>query len=320
MRFPLADWIEQHADCRYQLATSGMRGVVRPVTPTARQLREATEEELRRRLAQELDVGAERVFLAPGATEANAWATFYALLRAPGGGPRCRVQYPEYPPLYEGPRAAGFRLVTPAADRVDLAVVSQPRNPEGDLWDRARLAAFADRSTATIVDETFRQFSPALSTLRWRIPGMWATGSFTKVYGGDDLRVGFVVPPEEEQGGFARFHGLFADEMPRASVAGALATLAARTAILRRVRSVVGRNQAIWRRATPGGPRLAGPVAFDVAVGPDGDRFARRCLRRSVLVCPGSYFGARAGVRVCLTRPSFPRDLAPYLEVRASAG
>lgn len=319
MRFPLADWIDRHAECRYQLATSGMRGVVRPAVPTARQLREATEEELRRRLARELDVGAERVFLAPGATEANAWATFYALLRAHGRVPRCRVRYPEYPPLYEGPRAAGFRLVAPGPDRVDLAVVSQPRNPEGNLWDRDRLAEFAERSPATIVDETFRQFSRAPSTLRWEIPGQWATGSFTKVYGGDDLRVGFVVPPPSEVDGFARFHGLFADEMPRASVAGALATLDARAAILRRVRELVGRNQALWRRATPGGPPLAGPVAFDVSVGPDGDRFARRCLRHSVLVCPGSYFGDRAGVRVCLTRPSFPRDLGRYLEVRGSA-
>lgn len=320
MRFPLADWIDEHVGCRYSFGASGMRGVVRPRVPTPRQLRAATETELRGKLAELLDVAADRVFLGPGATESNAWVTWFVARRARGRAPRCRVEFPEYPPLFDGPRAAGFRLVGAEHGRADLAVLSQPRNPVGDLWSRERFASFAESARATLVDETFREFSPAASVLRWRVPGVWATGSFTKVYGGDELRVGFAVAPESERLEFARFHGLVADEMAQYSVAGALATLDARSAILSRVRRLIGRNQRVWRAARARGPRIAGPVVFDAPVTPDGDSLARRCLRGSILVCSGSFFGDNTGVRLGLTRPSFPTDLAHYLHVADAPG
>ena len=320
MRFPLADWIDGHPECRYSFGSSGMRGVVGPRTPTARQLRTATEAELRTRLADLLDVAADRIFLGPGATEANAWVTGFVAGRARGRVPRCRVEYPEYPPLFDGARAAGFRLVETGAAQADLAVLSQPRNPVGDLWTRERFADYASTARATLVDETFREFSPAPSVLRWTVPGVWATGSFTKVYGADDLRVGFVVAPEPEQLAFARFHGLVADEMARFAVAGALATLDARASILAHVRRLIGRNQEAWRDARPRGPRLAASVVFDAPVAPDGGALARRCLRRSILVCPGSFFGDRSGVRLGLTRPTFAADLARYRAVADGPG
>jgi histidinol-phosphate/aromatic aminotransferase/cobyric acid decarboxylase-like protein len=316
VRFPLADWIDDHADCRFSFGSSGMAGVVRPPEPSARRLRTATEAELRDRLADLMSVASDRVFLSPGATESNAWATWFVARSARGRAPRCRVEYPEYPPLFDGPRAAGFRLVRPSADLAELAVVSQPRNPAGDLWSQDRLSDFAAGARSTIVDETFREFTGVPSTLRWGIPGQWATGSFTKAYGGDALRVGFVVPPERDLAAFRRFHGLFADEMAHRSVAGALATLDARDTILARVRRIVGANQRTWEETRGPGPKLAGPVAFDAPVAPDGDALARRCVRRSVLVCPGSFFGAPRGVRVGLTRPSFARDLPHYLAIR----
>jgi aspartate/methionine/tyrosine aminotransferase len=212
-------------------------------------------------------------------------------------------------------RSAGYRLVT-GPGRTSLSIVSQPRNPAGDLWSHDRLVEWSRGSRALVVDETFREFTPARSVQRFGLANLWTTGSFTKAYGADDLRVGFIVPPEAEQDRFARFHGLVADEMPNYSVAGALATLAARDRLLGEVRRVVNRNRELWRRATPGGPPLAAPVAFDDPVPSGGDRFSRRCLRASVLVCPGSLFGAPSGVRVCLTRRSFPRDLREYLGVR----
>lgn len=319
MRFPLADWIDGHVECRYQFGSSGMAGVVRPPVPSARELRAATEDELRRRIGRLLGAAPARVFLAPGATEANSWVTWFVARRTLGRAPRLRVEYPEYPPLFDGPREVGYRVTTGTEGPVDLAVVSQPRNPEGDLWARERVAAYAEGASVLLVDETFREFSPAASTLRWGLPRHWVTGSFTKAYGGDDLRVGWVVAPDAARDEFARFHGLVANELARSSVAGALATLNARDRILRRVRALVQRNQRLWRAATPSAPALRGPVTFDRSVGPDGDAFARRCLRSSVLVSPGSFFGDPRGVRVGLTRPTFPSDLARYRKVRDSA-
>lgn len=295
-----------------------MYRTVRLPVPSAADLRSGTEAELRVQLASLLGVDASRVFLTHGATEANSWAVFYLRRARSGRAARCRVLYPEYPPLIDLPRLAGFRITT-GRGTSELATISQPRNPVGDLWSVERLTTWSEGARATLVDETFREFTPAPSVQRLGLPGLWSTGSFTKVYGADDLRVGFVIPPEGEADGFARFHGLVADEMPIYSVAGALAILARRNRLLREVRSLIRRHQSLWHLANPGRPELSAPVAFDDPVPPDGNRFARRCLRASILVCPGSFFGRPSGVRIGLTRRTFPRDLARYLSVRSAA-
>ncbi len=315
MRFPLGDWIDAHEGVRHHLGSSGMRGTVRHPLPSRADVRSATERELRDRLADLLGVSPARLFLTHGATEANSLTIEHLARRAGSRRPRARVARPEYPPLVDAVRDAGFR-VAETLGPVELALVSQPHNPVGDRWDADRLLDWSEGARHTIVDETFREFSPVPSVQRLAIPRLWTTGSFTKVYGADDLRVGYVVAPEPERERFARFHGLVADELPPYSVAGALVTLAARDRILREVRGIVGRNQALWQSAIPGGPPLAAPVAFDDPVPFGGDRFARRCLRASVLVCPGSFFGRASGVRVGLTRRSFPSDLKAYLRVR----
>jgi len=318
VRFPLADWIDEHENCRYNLGKSGMRGTVRHPLPTRAEVRSASEPELRRRLAAKVGVDPSRLFLTHGATEANGLAVAYAARRLRGRAGRCRVRFPEYPPLYDTARAFGFRVGTEASS-VDLAVVSLPRNPEGCLWTSDELATFVDGARVTLVDETFREFTTARSVQRLGLRGVWTTGTFTKAYGADDLRVGYVVVPETEVDAFARFHGLVTDEIAEWSVAGALATLDDGERILREVRRVFDRNRAAWRRATPNGPVLAAPLAFDDPVPGGGDRFTRRCWRASVLVCSGSLLGKPTGVRVCLTRRSFPRDLTVYLRVRNAA-
>lgn len=319
MRFPLADWIDAHEGVRHHLGSSGMRGTVRHPIPSVADVRSATERELRDALARLVGVSRTRLFLTHGATEANALATEYVARRTRGHRPNARVCRPEYPPLVDGVRNAGFR-VTETRGSVDVAILSQPRNPVGDRWDPDRLLGWAAGARHTIVDETFREFSPAPSVQRLAVPNLWSTGSFTKAYGADDLRVGYVVVPEAERERFARFHGLVTDELPPFSVAGALVTLAARDRILGEVRRIVGRNQALWRSAARKSPPLAAPVAFDDPVPTGGDRLARRCLRASVLVCPGRFFGRASGVRVGLTRRSFPIDLRAYLRVRDATG
>lgn len=319
MRFPLADWIDAHAACRHDLAQSGMHGEIRVPVPSARAIRDSSESALRVRLARRVGVHPSRLFLTHGATEGNALATLYLARTVRGHGLRCRVEFPEYPPMFDVARWAGFRLVDGRA-AADLAIVSQPRNPCGDLWPPDRLTSFADGAESIVVDETFREFTTAPSVQRLGLRTLWTTGSFTKVYGADAVRVGFVVVPEHERDAFARFHGLVTDEIAPFSVASAHAILDHRVGLLRTVRGVFRRNVRAWRRATPSSPPLSGPTAFDTSAGPDGEAFARRCLRASVLVAPGSFFGRPDGVRVCLTRRTFPEDLVRYLEVRRGVG
>ena len=314
MRFPLKDWIDAHAGCRHNLGESGMHASVRQPPASRVRFDRSVLTELGLELAEELRVGPERLFLTHGATEANALITFHLTRAVSGRVPTGRVLLPEYPPLVELLDVAGARLA-PSPRSADLAIVSRPRNPEGDLWSRARLFAWAKGARHLLVDETFREFTGERSLSGLGERGLWTTGTFTKFFGADHLRVGFAVAPPEEAAGFGRLVGLAVDELAPASAAGALRLLREAGRIRAEARSVHERNRAYLRRADPGSPDPAGPVYFDRRAG-DGDRLAEACLRASVLVCPGRFFGDADGVRVGLTRRSFPRDLDAYLRVR----
>ncbi len=292
-----------------------MVGSIEHPAPTPRAVRTADPEELRRVLADDLRVDRRRLFLTHGATEANA-AVLQFLARRPRSGRRtCRVAWPEYPDLADTARWAGFRP-TDAPGPAAVAVLSQPRNPEGDLWAPERLLRWAEAADQLLVDETFREFAGAPSLAGLLPTRLWLTGTFTKFYAGDDIRVGFLVAPENAVVEFAQYHALVLDRLANYSVASALAALRARPRIRREVERVLAPNRAAWTAAFPGEPVPVGPVAFDRRTGLDGDALARACLAASVLVCPGRLFGAPRGVRLGLTRRTFPRDLGAYLTVR----
>jgi histidinol-phosphate/aromatic aminotransferase/cobyric acid decarboxylase-like protein len=322
MHFPLSDWIDAHADCRHNLGKSGMVGVVPMPEPdralVAKRSPDEWTEELHRALSEYLRVEPARVFLTHGATEANSWVLFYLGRRSRGPRPRCRVHLPEYPPLVDLAERAGYRTV-PDAEPVDVALLSLPRNPEGIGWSTADLDQWVGGARAVLLDETFREFSGRPSRSEAGTPALWTTGTFTKFFGADSVRVGYAIAPPEESADFARFHAIVADDLPAYSSAMALDLLARHEAISRKVRQLFSRNRAALRQALPSVPSVDGPVYFDRAADGDGDALTERCLRASVLVCPGSLFGAPEGVRICLTRPTFPRDLAAYVAVRGTA-
>ncbi|HYK94120.1 MAG TPA: aminotransferase class I/II-fold pyridoxal phosphate-dependent enzyme, partial [Thermoplasmata archaeon] len=168
-----------------------------------------------------------------------------------------------------------------------------------------------------LVDETFREFTPRRSRAPRGEAGVWTTGTFTKAYGGDPVRVGFVTAPTEAVDPFAAYHALVTDGLADASVSAARALLRDRTAILDETRRIFLRNRALLERGLPEVLPVHAPVCFDPIQNSDGTRFARGMLRRSILVCPGLFFGVPDGVRLCLTRRSFPADLAAYTAARA---
>ncbi len=315
MRFPLGDWIDRHAGCRFDLGSSGMRGTLAPLPWPARAPKREGLEVLRAELAEHLGVARRRLFLAHGASEANSWVLSFLARRARGAPAAARIQVPEYPPLFDAAAAWGFRLRSdrrPAA----LAVVSQPRNPEGELWDDARLDAWATGARQLLVDETFREFAATPSRARAGRAGVWATGTFTKFFGADDARVGFAVAPPEAAEAFEHHVGLVSDELPPASAAIAVRLLRDLPRIRREVRAALRPNLRAFATLFPGRPMPRAPLFFDARVPGGGDRVAARSLRRSVLVCPGRLFGVPDGVRVTLTRRNAPAGLRAYRSAR----
>lgn len=320
MGFPLKDWIDAHPSAPHHLAHSGMIGSLRSARRALLDPPDPDADALRGELARTVGVARHRIFLTHGATEGNSLVLVFLageFRRRRRGALRARVPTPEYPPIREAAQWAGFRPVRPDVP-ADVTAISEPNNPTGRARGPKAVGKLAGGTSAVLADETFREFTSAPSLARAGPPTVWTTGTFTKVYGGDDLRVGYVVAPERSAATFARFHGIVADELPPASVAGARALLAHRREILGEVRARFRRNEAALRRRVPDAPPLAAPVWFDRgALGLPGDRLARAAARRGVLVCPGSFFGDPDGVRVCLTQPEFPEDLDAYLRVRS---
>jgi histidinol-phosphate/aromatic aminotransferase/cobyric acid decarboxylase-like protein len=322
MRFPLADWISSHSDVPHNLGGSSMVGALRTTPRILRHPVDGTADQLSHRIARIYRVPADRVFLTHGATEGNSWVLLYLARRirtSEGRSARFSSPIPEYPSIPGTARAVGSRIV-PLDRPHDVTGLSYPNNPTGRLASPREITDGATSARWTLVDETFREFTRTPSMVRRNdLPGLWVTGTFTKVYGADGIRVGYVIAPTAERDPFATFHGLVGDEIPTASVRSAHALLDHRETVLRESRDIFARNLAYLQNALPSVPALSAPLWFDrVEPGSDGNTLSQRALRAGVLVCPGSYFGEPRGVRVCLTQRGFPRDLDAYLEVRST--
>jgi histidinol-phosphate/aromatic aminotransferase/cobyric acid decarboxylase-like protein len=316
--FPLKRWIDDHHGVRHDLSRSGMPKGLPKVAGALRRPERPDPEALRRELARIHRVPPSTLFLTHGATEATTLVLFYlARTLRHGSRPlRCAVARPEYPPIPDTATYAGFRVV---GDRrpAEVAALSQPNNPTGRLWTPEEVEERAMGRRAVLIDETFREFTRAPTNAGRSDPRIWVVGSFTKLYGGDDLRVGYIIPPGDAAEEFDRFHGLLLDELPPASVAGARALVRDRPTILPDMRARIRRNAAVLEEHLPGLAPDGAPVVFDRPRRRPTDGLGRAALRAGVLVAPGHFFHDRSGVRLGITRPTFPEDLAAYLTVRA---
>lgn len=321
-RFPLARWIYEHRHLPHDLGQSGMRHELRSYRRIVARARDGTPEELRRALARRQGVPERRLFLTHGATEANALVLLHLARHRSrrGRGPvRIRVGRPEYPPLADTAALVGLAPVGPGSP-AELALASNPSNPEGLLRSAGELRRFAEGTGDLLVDETFREFTDADPVAESASRRLWRTASFTKVYGADDVRVGFVVVPGGEERSFQETHWLL-DGVSASSAGQALALLRHRASVLAEARRLFRRNLAALREVEPHVPALAAPLWFDRPGGRTaGDRLARAAASRGVLVSPGRLFGDPSGVRVCLTRSHFPASLRAYRLVKAELG
>ncbi|HEV2428619.1 MAG TPA: aminotransferase class I/II-fold pyridoxal phosphate-dependent enzyme [Thermoplasmata archaeon] len=320
MSFPLADWILDHPGLPHNLGQSGLVGSLESVPRVLREPPIPPEaDRVQEELARLHHVETERVFLTHGATEANALTLLYlarTIGRSAHRTPRLHAPIPDYPPIAAAGVMVGFRRVD-RPESADAVALSAPRNPTGQPVGFETFRSLAEGRAALVVDQTFREFTPEPPATDAGPSNLWVTGSFTKVYGADDLRLGYAIPPEAERKGFGALHGLLLDQVPPASISGALAILAHREEILAESRALLSANTLALRARLPEAPPLAAPVWFDRGPVPiDGDRFAQELLRDGILVCPGSFFGDRQGVRIGLTRRSFPADLDAYCRGR----
>jgi histidinol-phosphate/aromatic aminotransferase/cobyric acid decarboxylase-like protein len=318
--FPLGKWVDRHRAVSHNLALSGMGGALESVPRLLRNPPPAEPDDVRAALADIHGVHRTEIFLTHGAHEANFLALAFLAGRArhESADWTVRIDPPEYPQIIEAAAATGSQVVREGR-HASVWALSNPQNPTGGWRSAREILRNVDRSTIILVDEAYRGFTDVPSVASTAEENMWATGTFTKVYGADEIRVGWSIPPKSHRAAYAKFHLVAADKIAERSIRSARAILSARDEVLREVRAKFLRNVRALRSAVPGSGRLAAPVWFDRGKGTlPGDRVQSAALRRSILVCSGAFFGEVGGVRVCLTRHSFPEDLAHYLALRKS--
>lgn len=317
--FPLGQWVLAHSGVRHNLSLSGMGGALTSVPRLLKRPPAADSDSLRALLAELHSVAPAEVFLTHGAHEANFLALAFLSSESRRDGRRftVRVDAPEYPPFVDLAGAVGAsRIVAPG--RASVWLLSNPNNPTGTWRSRRQLLDEGSETGTIVVDEAFREFTDAASMAATADQKFWVTGTFTKVYGADEIRVGWSIPPGRWRAAYARFHPVASDRLAERSVRSAVAILRARPQVLRESRGIFQRNVKALPRVVTGRGALAAPLWFDRGrAGLPGDAVQAAALRRSVLVSSGSFFGDPHGIRICLTRHTFPRDLARYLEVRA---
>lgn len=281
------------------------------------------------RLAAELGVPAEQLFVTAGASHAN----FLALAAALGeDGDEVIVESPGYDPLaatprglgatvsrFERPQAEGYALdpgrVTEAmTDDTALVVLTDRHNPSGCPASAESLETVADAAidhgARVLVDEVYALFGtgPAAGpnfgagTAAGR-RGMVVSGSLTKFFGLGELRIGWLVA---DRAFLERAREVWAHVPTVADVSKRLAgrLLDDRTGAVARARAHAAANAALLASFLAGRDDLDGdvygpcPFAFPRYGRADGDRVAEAAWEAGVLVIPGRFFGAPGRFRV----------------------
>ncbi|MFB6154512.1 MAG: pyridoxal phosphate-dependent aminotransferase [Haloferacaceae archaeon] len=302
--------------------------------------------DLESQLAAEYDVAPERVLVTSGATHANVLAAAAAIDRRLERSsdlfaekpvdPQVVVETPGYEPLVATPEALGARVdrfqrppgadyrlsatrvADAATEALALATVTDRHNPSGRLADPDRLAdvaeAVADRDGLLLVDEVYAPYvtdpdpaAPFGGPSAVDLPNTLVSGSLTKFHGLGDIRVGWLVGPEEV---VARARGAMTHLpfLPRTNRALARRALAHERDLADDARALVERNGDLLASFVEARDDLHGRVfpgstfAFLAHGEVDGDAVAAEAWERGVLVVPGRFFGRSEAVRVSLGR------------------
>lgn len=301
---------------------------------------------LRDRIAERYGVDRDGVLLAAGATTANAAAAVAAADRNGGEDAHTGlVEKPAYEPLVDSPRLFGIdvdrfsrrpdseyalepqRVAGAATEDTAFVTVTNRHNPSGRLADRETLAAVAEAAAgeeaALLVDEVYAPYvlegdGPFGGVTAAGLPNTAITGSLTKFFGLEGLRLGWIAgdpeivdaarsvathfaSPAEPSLALAERAFEHADDL----VADGRERVAANHDLLA---AFVDERDDLDGRVFPGAT-----YAFLDPHGVDGSTVAEAALERDLLVVPGRFFEDDARIRVSLGRD--PERMRAALDV-----
>ena len=298
-------------------------------------------------MAERYGVDREGVLPTAGATTANVVAAIAAAER--GGSEDARtglVEKPTYEPLVDSPRLYGVdidrfrrrsrseyalepeRVAAAATGDTAFVTVTNRHNPSGRMTDRETLSAVADAAAdadaVLLVDEVYAPYvreggeGPFGGVTAAGLPATVVTGSLTKFFGLEGLRVGWVVGDPDVVGAARSAATHFAGPSTP-SLALAEGTLEHADELAAAARDRVAANHDLLADFVADRDDVDGPVFPDATYafldphGADGTTVAEAALKRDLLVVPGRFFEDDDRIRVSLGRD--PERMRAALDV-----
>jgi histidinol-phosphate/aromatic aminotransferase/cobyric acid decarboxylase-like protein len=291
------NWLNRHRG-KYELSHSGMSGFLDFKEYFSR-CSPRSDADLKEQIGNLHNVDADNVVITHGATEAFSMVLYYLRSRYK----TFKVNRPEYEMIYKTPEIFGY------SKGHEVFVASNPNNPIGTM------ANFPEEYSACIIDETFMEFVDSLD--HYSYENGYIVNTFTKVYGGGDLRLGYIITPEfEDAQALEGFKGLITEDVSPLNISVGYEVLKKHDELLGNVREIIDRNHRIlmrekgklkfYKNIEP----LKMPVSFvdySEYTKMDSDKVSDELAKRGIIVMPARYFGISGPyLRVCTTGTDFP--------------
>ncbi len=307
LQFETGIWIKDHSG-KYDLCQSGMHGRVN-LLPYFEKAFQFSEDDLKGLIAEINGAESRDVVVTHGATEAAFMVMYFLKAR---GKASAKFAIPEYEMLMKLPAFFYY------SNGGEIEVFSNTNNPTGTISELSQ-------SRGTVVaDETFMQFHADLDRVKYR-GEPYRINTLTKFYGGDDIRVGYIIAPGNNEAiELERLRGIFTEPVSKYNMSIAAALLSDNERIKESVRSMAEENHKIlinnreklkfYKNKEP----LIGTVAlvdYSEYTGLPSTYVAARLSKSGICAIPGDLFGIRGPyLRVCYTRENFSEALFALID------
>ena len=291
------NWLNRHHG-KYELSHSGMSNVFN-LKEYLSNSPVKNDSDLKEEIAGLHACSLKQVVITHGATEAFSMVLFHLA----GKYRSFSVNRPEYEMIYKTPEILGFR------NGEEVFTASNPNNPTGTM------AKLPEKYESAVIDETFMEFVDTLDHYTYR--NGFIVNTFTKVYGGGDLRLGYIVAPDErDASALEGFKGLITEDVSVLNISAGYHVLKKHDELLQQVREVIGKNHSVLLKDREklkffnGKTPLALPVSFmdySAYTERDSDTVSEKLAEKGIIALPARYFGISGTyLRVCITGTDFP--------------
>jgi aspartate/methionine/tyrosine aminotransferase len=341
--FETGRWIVSHKT-KNDLSNSGLSGRI----DLKKYFENATmmdEDILKEEIANLNNTEKENVVVTHGATE--ALFMLVAFLRL-SDHYTYHVRFPEYEPIYKLPELLDLDNVGEMVEkgeinrkyrkyeegdkkifvidgnygkandgRFDLLLYSNINNPTG--WFLEEINNFR----TNVVDETFLQFYMDLDSVKYKNE-TYRINTYTKFYGGDEVRVGWIIAPDEERAKkINSMKGIFTEQVSRYNISVAYRMIRENESIKEFARYEMQKNQSYLKKNMGKlrfygnkGPELSTVSFVDYSLYTKMDSIAlgEYLYKKGISIVPGKFFGVEGPyLRVCYTREDFSRVFDQFL-------